>query len=80
MLAGDNGWGLFERAWLSVGMPRLFVWFFRYPDAVESLSRRIAEVKTGLSEKLIDDVGIDMIMYGDDWGMEDRPPVSPEEW
>lgn len=80
VLAADNGWGLFERAWLLVGMPRLLMWFYRYPDAVNRLVRRIAEVKIRLTERLIDEVGVDMIMYGDDWGMEDRPLVSPEQW
>ncbi|MEM3816082.1 MAG: hypothetical protein QW341_04470 [Candidatus Bathyarchaeia archaeon] len=33
VLLGDNGWGLFERAWLLLGMTRSFVWSFRYQDA-----------------------------------------------
>jgi len=78
--AGDNGWGLFERAWLLVGMPRLFMWFYRYPDAVNRLVRRIAEVKIRLTQRLIDEVDVDMITYGDDWGMEDKPLMSPEQW
>ena len=80
VLAGDNGWGIFERAWLLVGMPKLFTWFYRYPDIVRRLVNRIAEVKTRLSERLIDEVDADLIMYGDDWGMEDRLLISPEQW
>jgi len=80
VLAGDNGWGLFERAWLLVGMPRLFMWFFRYPEAVKRLVKRIAEVKIRLTERLIDEVGVDMVLYGDDWGMEDRPLLSLDLW
>jgi hypothetical protein len=49
LVAGDNGWGLFERAWLLVGMCRLFVWSYRYPEAVKRLTERIAEVKVGLT-------------------------------
>jgi len=49
LAAGDNGWGLFERAWLLVGMRRLFAWSYRYPEAVKRLTERIAEVKVGLT-------------------------------
>jgi len=48
-VAGDNGWGLFERAWLLVGVRRLFAWSYRYPEAVKRLTERIAEVKVGLT-------------------------------
>ncbi|MCD6095383.1 MAG: hypothetical protein J7J99_02310, partial [Thermoprotei archaeon] len=80
ILAGDNGWGLFERAWLLVGMHRLFRWSFTCPDAVEALIRRIAEIKVRITERYIEEVGIDMILYGDDWGMEDRLLFSPHWW
>ncbi len=80
VLVGNNGWGLFERAWLLTGMQRLFMWFFRHPDAVKRLVRQIADVKIRLSERLIDEVGVDMIMYGDDWGMEEKSLISLEHW
>ena len=80
IVAGVNGWGLFERAWLLIGMLRFFMWSFRHPDALKKLIERIAEVKVRLSERLIEEVGVDLIMYGDDWGMEDRPLLSPEQW
>jgi len=80
LVAGDNGWGLFERAWLLVGMHRLFVWSFRYPEAVKEPIKRIAEVKSRLTERLIEEADVEMIMYGDDWGMEDRLLFSPEWW
>ncbi len=80
ILAGDNGWGLFERAWLLVSMHRLFLWSFTQPEVVERLIERIAEVKIRLSERLIEEVGVDVILYGDDWGMEDRLLFSPEWW
>jgi len=80
VVAGDNGWGLFERAWLLVGMERLFLWSFLYPDAVKELIEKIAYVKIRLTERLIEEIGVDMIMYGDDWGMEDRLLFSPKWW
>ncbi len=80
LVAGDNGWGLFERAWLLVGMERLFIWSYKYPDAVKELIERIAEVKIRLSEILIEEANVDIILYGDDWGMETRLLFSPKWW
>jgi uroporphyrinogen decarboxylase len=80
LVAGDNGWGLFERAWLLVGMRRLFAWSYRYPEAVKRLMERIAEVKVGLTERLATELEVDMVMYGDDWGMNDRLLFSPSWW
>jgi len=80
LIAGDNGWGLFERAWLLVGMARLFTWSYRYPDAVKELIRRIAEIKIRLTEILIEEANIDIILYGDDWGMEKGLLFSPKWW
>lgn len=80
LLFGDNGWGLFERAWLLLSMPRYFLWSFSHTDALQRLIKRIAEVKIAITEKLIDELDIDVIMYGDDWGMEDRLLMSIEKW
>lgn len=80
VLFGDNGWGLFERAWLLLSMRGFFVWAFRHPDELKSLIERIAEVKIALTERLITEVGVDIIGYGDDWGMEDRTLLSPRLW
>jgi len=80
ILAGDNGWGLFERSWLLVGMNRLFRWSRLHPWAVERLVEKIAEVKTRLTERLVEEAGVEMIMYGDDWGSERDLLFSPDWW
>jgi len=80
LVAGDNGWGLFERAWLLVGMNRLFRWSMTCPEAVERLVERIALVKIRLTELLIEEADVEMIMYGDDWGTEKGLFFSPEWW
>jgi len=80
VLFGDNGWGLFERTWLLISMSRFFIWSFRYPDALKRLIERIAEIKITLTEWLITETGIDIIGYGDDWGMEDRLLLPLEKW
>jgi uroporphyrinogen decarboxylase len=77
---GSNGWGLFERAWLLLGMTRFFRWTIRHPDALRSLISRIAEVKLALTEGLVDQVGVDIVGYGDDWGMEAGMLIPLRTW
>jgi len=80
VLFGDNGWGLFERAWLLLGMRRFFLWSFRYPDALKALLDHIAVIKVRLAEILINEGGIDVLGYGDDWGMETGLLFSHDLW
>ncbi len=80
LVFGDNGWGLFERAWILVGMDRFLIWMYREPEAVEKLLDKIAEVKLGITGRLIDQVGVDGVRYGDDWGGESQLMMGPEMW
>jgi uroporphyrinogen decarboxylase len=77
---GANGWGLFERAWLLLGMTRFFRWSVRYPDALRALISRIAGVKLELTEGLVEEVGVDVVGYGDDWGMERGLLIPRATW
>jgi len=79
LIALDQGWGIFERAWLLVGgMPKLFLWSKLYPDAVNELMDMVVEVKLEILEIILEEANFDIVMYGDDWGMEDRLLFSPE--
>jgi uroporphyrinogen decarboxylase len=80
VLLGDNGWGLFERAWLLLGMRRFFRWSHRHPDALAELMDRIAEVKLVITQGLVSQAGVDVVCYGDDWGMEDRLLMPRSTW
>jgi uroporphyrinogen decarboxylase len=81
LLALELGWGVFERAWLLVGgMPKLFLWSRQHPDAVDQLMDMVVDVKLEILETILKEVEIDMVLYGDDWGMEDRLLFSPEWW
>lgn len=77
---GDNGWGLFERAWILVGMDRFLMWMYREPEAVKQLLDKITEVKLRITERLIDEVGVDGVRYGDDWGGESQLMMGPDLW
>jgi uroporphyrinogen decarboxylase len=80
ILFGDNGWGLFERSWLLLGMRRFFLWSFRYPDALKALLEHVAAVTVRLAVILIAEAGIDVLGYGDDWGMETGLLFSRDLW
>ncbi|MEM1570378.1 MAG: uroporphyrinogen decarboxylase family protein [Candidatus Bathyarchaeia archaeon] len=81
LLALDHGWGIFERAWLLLGgMSKLFLWSRLYPDAVEELMDMVVEVKLEVLDIALKEVDFDIVLYGDDWGMEDRLLFSPEWW
>ncbi|MCK4418405.1 hypothetical protein KAV79_01215 [Candidatus Aerophobetes bacterium] len=80
LLLGDNGWGIFERSWLLAGMDNLLIWMVEEPEAVNILMHRIARVKLRITERLIDEVGVDGIRYGDDWGGEKALIMGPHFW
>ncbi len=80
LVLGDNGWGLFERSWILAGMDRFLMWMYREPEAVELLLKKIAEVKIRVTERLIDEVGVDGVRYGDDWGGETELMTGPDLW
>lgn len=80
LIFGDNGWGLFERAWILVGMDKFLMWLYREPKAVKELLKRVAEVKLRLTERLIEEVEVDGIRYGDDWGGESELMMGPKLW
>jgi len=80
LVFGDNGWGLFERSWILTGMDKLLIWMYREPDAVRLLLTKIAEVKVRITERLLDEVGVDGVRYGDDWGGESELMMGPVLW
>lgn len=80
LVFGDNGWGLFERAWILVGMDRFLMWLYREPKAAKELLKQIADVKLRLTERLFEEVEVDGIRYGDDWGGENELIMGPKLW
>lgn len=80
LVFGDNGWGIFERAWILVGMDKLLIWMYKEPDAVKNLMRRIAIIKERISERFINEVGVDGVRYGDDWGGDKALLMGPNLW
>jgi uroporphyrinogen decarboxylase len=80
LVFADNGWGIFERSWLLAGMQNVMMWMYEKPGAVRMLMENIAQVKTRLSERLVEEAGVDGIRYGDDWGGESALMMGPGLW
>ena len=80
LLFGDNGWGIFERAWLLVGIEKLFIWMIEEPEVLSILMHRIADIKLRITERFIEEIKVDGVRYGDDWGSDTGLLMSPKFW
>jgi hypothetical protein len=72
--------GLFERSYLLLGMEAALMAYLGEPDLMAELVGAIADYKTGLIERMDDDLDLDILWYGDDWGTQDRLFVPPDTW
>ena len=73
------GFALFERAWTLVGMENLMVAFATEPAFVGDLMDRIADYNVGVIRNAAR-LGVDCAHFGDDWGSQRGPLVSPAMW
>jgi uroporphyrinogen decarboxylase len=80
LVFGDNGWGIFERAWLLTGMDNLLIWMLEKPEVVKTLLKRITQIKVRITERFFEEVEVDGIRYGDDWGGESSLLMGPDLW
>ncbi|MFB6214235.1 MAG: uroporphyrinogen decarboxylase family protein, partial [Candidatus Bipolaricaulia bacterium] len=55
-------------------------WMYREPEAVDLLLEKISDIKVKITERLIDEVGVDGVRYGDDWGGESELMMGPDLW
>jgi uroporphyrinogen decarboxylase len=74
------GFTLFERAWSLTGMEELMVYMLTEPAFVHELLDRITEYNIALIDEAADIGGVDCVHFGDDWGSQHGPLVSPETW
>ncbi len=73
------GFALFERAWTLVGMENLLAAFALEPGFVGDLLDRIADYNVGVI-RIAARLGVDCAHFGDDWGSQRGPLVSPAMW
>ena len=63
------GFSLFERAWSLHTMENVLMNFILEPDFMEALLDKILQYNLGVID-IVGDMGIDCIMFGDDWGQQ----------
>jgi uroporphyrinogen-III decarboxylase len=80
LVSGFVEMGLFERSYLLLGMDEALIGYLTEPDVMYDLLGVIADYKIAVIERFDDEVGLDMVWYGDDWGTQDRLFMQPEIW
>jgi uroporphyrinogen decarboxylase len=73
------GFTLFERAWSLVGMEELMMYFITDPGFVHELLKKITEYNIAVIRKAVA-LGVDCVHFGDDWGSQHGPLISPAMW
>lgn len=70
---------LFERLHMIRGMDRLFLDFSEHPDELERLLDVVHEYLLVTIDRFAA-CGMDGVLIGEDWGMQDRLMISPAMW
>ncbi len=73
------GFTLFERAWSLVGMEELMMYFITDPEFIKELLEKITEYNIGVIRRAAK-LGVDAVHFGDDWGSQHGPLISPDMW
>jgi len=70
---------IFETSWGLRGMDKLFEDFFEHPEMARAILDRVTEMRRAMAVAYAE-AGVDMILCGDDVGMQDRLMMSPSTW
>lgn len=70
---------IFEIAWQLRGMDNLFMDFMENEEMAECILDHICELQTFVARRCAE-AGVDMLITGDDVGMQDRLMMSPALW
>lgn len=73
------GFTLFERAWSLCGMVELMMWMITDKEFVHELLDKITDYNIKIIEKAAK-LCVDCVHYGDDWGSQSGPMISPQMW
>jgi hypothetical protein len=80
LLMGFVQMGLFERSYLLLGMEEALMAFMTNPDEMYEMLGAVADYKIELIRKFDDVIDMDMLWYGDDWGMQRALFLPPDIW
>lgn len=79
-VAGVIEMGIFERIYLLMGMEEALMAYYTDEEEVEALASAIADYKIAFIKKYHEELGIEYLWYGDDWGTQTNLFISPEKW
>lgn len=79
LLVANVYFGVFERAWLLLGIENLLVYMITNPEEMKWLFAKIADFKIAITEQFIK-LDVDAILFGDDWGTQKNLFIKPELW
>ncbi|MGC9468453.1 MAG: uroporphyrinogen decarboxylase family protein [Anaerolineae bacterium] len=82
--AGDrfligSGLSLYERAHFIRGLENVWMDIYLAPDALGRLIDVLVEMNLYAIERYAE-IGVDGLMFCDDWGLQDRLMISPDSW
>ena len=80
LIEGVSEFGVFERAYLLMGMENALMAYYTNPNEMYELCSAIADYKIELIKKYHAEVGFDILWYGDDWGTQSNLFISPDLW
>ena len=78
-IQGEATLTLFEQAWQMSGYEHFIYNMYKNPKRIERLLDTLLEFRIIQCKKYIE-LGVDIILLGDDFGMQDRMMISPDLW
>lgn len=72
--------GLFERMYLLMGMEAALIACMEQPEQMAQLAAAIADYKIRFLTRFHEEVCLDLVWYGDDWGTQASEFLPPATW
>ncbi|MBR2461432.1 MAG: hypothetical protein IKB34_09415 [Clostridia bacterium] len=80
LVGGFVEMGIFERIYLLMGMEEALMGYYTNEKEMEELASAIADYKIAFIKKYHEEVGVEYLWYGDDWGTQSNLFISPDIW
>ena len=80
LVSGFIEMGIFERLYLLMGMEEALMAYYTDEEDMYELAGAIADYKIEFLKKYHEEVHMDILWYGDDWGTQTNLFISPEKW
>lgn len=80
LVGGFIEMGIFERLYLLMGLEEALMAYYTDEEEMYELASEIADYKIAFLQKYHEEVKMDILWYGDDWGTQENLFISPEKW